>query len=71
MSFIKILFFALSQRYLILLIVYLTVISPSYSLFFKYPTAFTLNNGKIFVIHSKGIDICNSKYTTSQNILEF
>jgi hypothetical protein len=41
------------------------------ALSFKYPTAFTLNNGKIFVIHSLGIDICDSKYTTSTNILTF
>jgi len=41
------------------------------TLSFKYPIAFTLNNGNIFIIHSLGIDICDSKYTTSTNILTF
>ena len=42
-----------------------------YSLEFKYPTAITLPNKKIFVIHSLGIDICDSSYTTSTKIIEF
>ena len=41
------------------------------ALYFKYPTAFTLEDKKIFVIHSLGIDICDSLYKTSTNIIEF
>ena len=41
------------------------------SLEFKYPTALTLKNNKIFVIHSLGIDICDSLYKTNTNIVEF
>ena len=41
------------------------------SLSFKYPTAITLKDGKIFVIHSLGIDICDSNYQTSERKLTF
>ena len=41
------------------------------SLSFQYPTAFTLEDKKIFVIHSLGIDICDSQYKTSTNIISF
>ena len=56
------------------LVVFLSILSliPSYqALYFKYPTAFTLEDKKIFVIHSLGIDICDSLYKTSTNIIEF
>ena len=50
----------------------LSVIPPiKASLSFKYPTALTLNNGNIFIIHSLGIDVCDSKYTTSIYSLRF
>ena len=45
--------------------------TPVISLSFKYPTAFTLKDQKIFVIHSLGIDICDPEFTTSTNILSF
>ena len=38
---------------------------------FKYPLALTLENKNIFVLHSLGIDICDSSYTTSTKIVEF
>jgi hypothetical protein len=37
----------------------------------KYPTAFTLNNQKIFVIHSLGIDICDNTYSNNERKLNF
>ena len=33
------------------------------SLYFNYPTAITLNNGNIFIIHENGFTICNSLYS--------
>ena len=61
LKFYRILFFP----YLLSLIISIN------SLSFKYPTAFTLKDERIFVIHSLGIDICDSKYTTSTNIIMF
>ena len=49
----------------------LSIIPFIQTLSFKYPTALTLNDGKIFVIHSLGIDICNAEYTTSSRQLTF
>ena len=68
----NILYHPLIPKNLIILIFNLYLIpSIKANLSFKYPTAFTLNNGNIFVIHSLGIDICDSNYTTSTNILTF
>ena len=36
---------------------------------FKYPMAFTLKDENIFIIHSKGIDICDSLMTTNSRII--
>ena len=49
----------------------ISFISSIKTLSFKYPTAFSLKNGNIFVIHSLGIDICDSDYTTNTNIIKF
>ena len=49
-----------------------TIIIPLTQAFsFKYPNAITLKNKKIFVIHSLGIDICDSLYKTNSKVLEF
>ena len=49
-----------------------TIIIPFTQAFsFKYPNAITLKNKKIFVIHSLGIDICDSLYKTNSKVLEF
>ena len=58
-------------RHLIIFFIFFFIIPKIYNLSFKYPMAFTLTNGKIFVIHSLGIDICDSAYKTSTNILTF
>ena len=58
-------------RHLIIFFIFFFIIPKIYTLSFKYPTAFTLTNGSIFVIHSLGIDICDSAYKTSTNILTF
>ena len=49
----------------------LTIFSLSKAFSFKYPNAITLKNKKIFVIHSLGIDICDSLYKTNSKVLEF
>lgn len=49
----------------------LVFITKIQALSFKYPTAFTLADGRIFVIHSSGINITNPQYTTSNKILTF
>ena len=56
---------------LVVLLSILSLIQSIQALYFKYPTAFTLENKNIFVIHSLGIDICDSGYKTSTNIIEF
>ena len=38
---------------------------------FKYPTAIVLKNDNIFVVHSQGIDICDSLLQTNQRKLTF
>ena len=42
---------------------FLNIIKTIYSLYFTYPTAITLNNGNIFIIHKSGITICNANFT--------
>ena len=56
---------------LFLLMVILSFIPKIKTLSFEYPTAFTLTNGEIFVIHKFGIDICNPQFTSSTRKLTF
>ena len=49
----------------------LSLISLLQVLSLKYPTAFTLNNENIFIIHSLGIDICDPLFTTNSPKLVF
>ena len=49
----------------------LSIIPVIQAFSFKYPTALTLKDKKILVVHSLGIDICDSQYTTNNNIIEF
>ena len=56
---------------LIFFFLHLYIIQTVSALSFKYPTAFTLTNGNIFVIHSLGIDICNSAFTSSSRKITF
>ena len=62
---------SLNNKCLAVLLSILSLIPLVKALSFKYPNAFTLENKKIFVIHSLGIDICDSFYKTSINIVEF
>ena len=62
---------SLNFNYLIALTLVVFFTTQIKSLSFKYPTAFTLSDGKIFVIHSLGIDICDPEYTTSNRTLNF
>jgi len=56
----------------LIIILYIIIIIPLTQAFsFKYPNAITLKNKKIFVIHSFGIDICDSLYKTNSKVLEF
>ena len=71
MAFRKLQISALKTNGLVVLLSILSLISSIQALSFKYPTAFTLEDKKIFVIHSLGIDICDSGYKTSTNIIEF
>ena len=57
--------------YFITILIHLSLIYQTKSLSFKYPTALSLKNGNIFVIHSLGIDICDNKYITSINKVAF
>ena len=59
------------NKELISFCIFLFIIPQIKSLSFKYPTAHCLTNKKIFVIHSLGIDICDSAYKTSKRILTF
>ena len=38
---------------------------------FIYPSAVTLKNGNILVIHKTGVTICNSSYTSFDDIIIF
>jgi len=66
-------FFLISHcfQYLIIFNLFLTFIPIIQALSFNYPTAFTLTNGKIFVIHSLGIDICEPQFDSSTRIITF
>ena len=60
------------NKNIIINIIFIILIIPLIqSLEFIYPFALTLENKNIFVIHSLGIDICDSSYTTSTKIVEF
>jgi len=63
--------FSIQTNQIIMFLFILLFISSIKALSFKYPTAFTLKNGNIFIIHSLGIDICDSNYTTNKTILKF
>ena len=58
-------------KYLMLFILLLSFFTKIETLSFTYPKAFSLTDGRIFVIHRLGIDICDSQYTTSERILSF
>ena len=58
-------------KHLFIFLFFLSFIITVKTLSFTSPTAFTLNDGRIFVIHSLGIDICDSKYTTTERKLTF
>ena len=60
-----------NKNKLIIFILIQTIIPLIRSLSLKYPTALTLNNNNIFIIHSLGIDICDSLYRTNEKIIEF
>ena len=50
----------------------LLLLKISCRLYFSFPTAITLNNGNIFVIHKMGIDLCNPLFTEIiKNIMNF
>ena len=49
----------------------LSLISLLQALSLKYPSAFTLEDGNLLVIHSLGIDTCDPLYTTNTPQLEF
>ena len=67
----KLQFSCFNKNILVVLLSILSLFPLIQALYFKYPTAFTLEDKKIFVIHSLGIDICDSLYKTSTNIIEF
>ena len=71
MAFLRLSNLLFKKNLLINLFFILLIIPLIQSLEFRFPTALTLDNKKIFVIHSLGIDICDSSYTTSTKILEF
>ena len=51
---------------------FLLLLIPSIqTISFKYPTAIVLKNDNIFVVHSQGIDICDSLLQTNQRKLTF
>ena len=56
------------------ILIYITIhslIPLLQSLSLRYPTAFTLKDKNIFVIHSLGIDICDPLYTTNTQKIVF
>ena len=48
---------------LLIVVVLLTKLTKTFSLYFVYPTATTLIDGNIFIIHKTGITICDSSFT--------
>lgn len=58
-------------KYFTIFILFSSFLFQIQTLSFQYPTAFTLQDGRIFIIHSSGIDICNSQYTESNQIISF
>ena len=58
-------------KHLFTFLFFLSFITTVKTLSFKSPMAFTLNDGRILVIHTLGIDICDSKYRTSVRKLTF
>ena len=58
-------------KYFTIFILFSSFLFQIQTLSFQYPTSFTLQDGRIFIIHSSGIDICNSQYTESNQIISF
>ena len=71
MEFKHISFFSLNNQFFIFFFIILSNISNLQALSFKYPIAFNLENEKILVIHSLGIDICDFNCTSSQRKVTF
>ena len=66
----KLSFFVNIQYIFILL--FISFISKSSSLYFTYPNAITLKNRNIFIIHKDGVTICDSNYfSIIKNIITF
>ena len=64
--------FITSIKYILIIILIFVNYSNNSILSFSFPTATTLNNGNILVIHKTGIDICDSTLSTIvRNIKEF
>ena len=56
----------------IFILLFISLISKSSSLYFTYPNAITLKNRNIFIIHKDGITICDSNYLSIiKNIITF
>ena len=60
-------FFFFSFKLLFIISFLLNISQINSFISFTYPTAVTLNNGNIFVIHKYGISICDNSYTTIIN----
>ena len=61
----------LNLKKVLFFITILSLIPFFQALSLTYPTAFTLEDGNILVIHSLGIDLCDPLYTTHTSQLEF
>ena len=62
---------SLKIKYFNIIILFSSFLFQIQTLSYQYPTAFTLQDRRIFIIHSSGIDICNSQYTESIQIIAF
>ena len=63
----KINIFYLLKKYIFIKVAFL-LITPVFSILsFSYPTATTLNNGNIFIIHKDGVDSTDPTCTTINN----
>ena len=71
MEFLRALFLHFKTNLFIELCIIISLINLIRSIEFRYPTALTLENKQIFVVHSLGIDIYHSSYSISTKIIEF
>ena len=71
MEFLRALFLHFKTNLFIELFIIISLINLIRSIEFRYPTALTLENKQIFVVHSLGIDIYHSSYSISTKIIEF